>query len=58
MFCGFVEMVPGTISVRAAKFRPFSGISVSFVELNTAPVWVDSVCRINAMSLTSTVSVA
>jgi hypothetical protein len=41
MFCGFVEIVPGTNGVELAKFRPFSGIS-ELVELSTADAWSPS----------------
>ena len=54
---GLVLIAPGISSVRLAKLRPFSGSDVSLVEVIVSPVAVDSVWRIGATPVTSTVCV-
>ena len=49
-------MVPGSSSASWPVLRPFSGSDCTVLPETTSPTTVDSVCRIGAAAVTSTVS--
>ena len=53
---GLVEMAPGTNCVSEMALRPFSIMLARLLLVIVSPVAVDSVCRIGATSVTSTVT--